>query len=175
MKVDIAKIDARKKELGFPVFRNNSKDYNINLTFIRNPDGKVNHFDDIVVIDWYDLTGKRVVHLWEITTDPGLYWLEKPMNINGTAIVIQNNFKTFYVWRDNDKNKKLRYGGPKYNDVTGLNWHHGWNLEKVGKTSAGCQVQSSITEQKKSLEICKNAYDNWGAVSACWLWGAFLD
>jgi hypothetical protein len=185
--VQIKKIDQKKQELGYPVFRNNLKDYNLNA--------KPDHFDDIVVIDWWDLHNIRNIHTWEITTDPGLYWLKKPMNVNGTAIVchdqfvrgafkpgyhkgykamIQNNYDSFYVWRDNNKNKILDYSGLKYNDVTGLNWHHAYNVEKVGPYSAGCQVHSKIKDQQKSYAICAEGYKTWGPISACWLWGDFL-
>jgi hypothetical protein len=195
MNVQIKKIDQKKQELGYPIFRNNSKDYNLNVTFLRNPDGKTNHFDDIVVIDWWDLHNTRNIHTWEITTDPGLYWLKKPMNVNGTAIVchdqfvrgafipgyhrgykamVQNPKAVFKTWRDNDLDNIIDYGGKIYTDVTGLNWHHAYNIEKVGPYSAGCQVQSKKADQKESYEICEKGYKNWGPISACWLWGDFL-
>ena len=193
MKVDIKKIDAKKEELNYPIFRNNTKDYNINVTFLRNPDGKVNHFDDVVVIDWWDMHSERNIHVWELTTDPGLYWLEKPMNVNGTAIVCHNQFirgafvpgyhkgyeamvqnGKILVWRDNDFDNHIDYGGKIYDDATGINWHHAYNVEKVGPYSAGCQVHSKIEDQKKSFAICKEAFKNWGPVSASMIWADFL-
>ena len=64
---------------------------------------------------------------WPITTDPGLYWLENPMNVDGTAILAPGQYRGAYrigkhrddyqavvqtggevaVYRDDDRNALL--------------------------------------------------------------------
>lgn len=122
-----------------------------------------NTFDDIMHVffkrgsDWF-------YRSFPMTTEPGKYWLENPMNSLGTSIVksgiqfidlwmqgkhqgkydalIQANRIT--VIRDNDKDGSAEtQGGKEYTGMFGINCHrasdNGGSIN-VEKWSAGCQV-----------------------------------
>ena len=75
---------------------NNNKGYDVNIIGIRNSetDGKVtNHFDDTLTLSYKDAAGEWKFHQWEATTDPGQYWMENPMNKDGTAILVPGQYR----------------------------------------------------------------------------------
>jgi hypothetical protein len=73
-------------KLNYKVFDNDSKPYNINLVGIRSADTTPNTFNDWEYVFW-KYAGSWEVLKFQITTDPGLYYLKTPMNELGTAIL----------------------------------------------------------------------------------------
>ena len=73
------------KEQGLPLFSNGSKNYNLNLIGVRSIDNTSNKFNDLMVVMWF-YGGEWNRLNFNITTDPGVYYRENPININGTAI-----------------------------------------------------------------------------------------
>ena len=71
--------------LGFKV--NNFGDYDLNIVGIRTLSDEPNKFNDHLYCT-YKVDDKWIQHRWNITTDPGVYWLEHPMNQMGTACVV---------------------------------------------------------------------------------------
>lgn len=110
---------------------------------------------------------KGICEFYEATTDPGVFWLEKPMNVKGTSILIPNQYvncwtigyhgsgvnrhealvqiRNVNVWRDNNKNSTIEIN-PLIRDagIFGINIHSTGILSfvpnHVDKFSAGCQV-----------------------------------
>lgn len=155
--------------------------YNVNLFGIRTK-GKANEFDDVLGIAYRDDFGNGIVLEHRGTTDPGMYWLESKMgNVKGTAILVPGQYPKcwsigkhkgyealvqngmpFKVWRDNNQDGDLDFGGQEHSDVTGLNMHTTSFLsevETVGAYSAGCQVRQRDEDHKVVMEILKRSAD----------------
>ncbi len=61
--------------------------FNLNIGGIRTNDITPNTFNDFEFCFYRDEKGEEQFHLWEITTDPGLYYLRFPLYKKGTAIL----------------------------------------------------------------------------------------
>lgn len=148
---------------GYAVFKNDTKPFNVNIVGIRSKEIKVNQFNDWLLVFW-KYKGKWNQYWMPCTTLAGLYYLDKPMNTKGCAILVPNQYRGVYkldlhngkykalcqrlgeveVWRDNDKDSEFDFN----NDSTewgyfGINIHRASatsTLEEIGKYSAGCQV-----------------------------------
>ena len=167
-------------------FYDNGKKYNVNLFGIRSKDMLVNEWNDILGVAYLDEFGKQNVLLHKGTTKPGYYYLKKKKgNVNGTAILIPNQYphcwslglhngkykalrqvgKPFEVWRDDDSDGELDYSGKIYKNVTGLNMHTESLInktEKVGAYSAGCQVREFDKEHFMVIELIERSAELYG-------------
>lgn len=167
-----------------PLFTNASKDYNLNLIGIRTVDDNANKFNDYFICLWPTETGWKRLDL-KITTDPGMFWREHPMNVNGTAILCEGHHKHIWsmgkhrgkykalvqtglaaVYRDNNKDGVLDMLPESIEEGRfGINFHRASaNHEsgQVDKWSAGCQVAAAPVEYDRFMSICDKARDNWG-------------
>jgi hypothetical protein len=128
--------------------------------------------------------GKWNVKTYEATTDPGLYYLENPINVNGTAIMVPGQYRGAYsiglhhgkyealrqkkpmkYFRDNDRDKQFDLNESNiYEEIGYTNIHHASYTSStiVGKWSAGCQVLSSINDWNEFIKICKLSKDAFG-------------
>jgi len=158
--------------------------HNVNIIGIRNMDGHINKFDDILLTIYRDTHKRWLVDSYQITTDPGLYWLKKPMNVNGTAILCPGQYRGAYkidkhrgkydalcqrgaplsVWRDGDRDSIH-----DMNDNTiatgyfGINIHKaGRNSTQVDKWSAGCQVFKNDGDFKEFMMTARAAEKQFG-------------
>jgi len=141
-------------------------DYHLNLFGIRNPNAKANSFDDILGVA-YTVNGMWRVHYWPGTTDPGTYWLENPMNVDGTAILVEGQYLDTWViglhgsyealsqeagvvqvYRDSNKDDILDLDPSTVQEGWfGINIHRSstsGESTEVNKWSAGCQVHARI-------------------------------
>ena len=134
-------------------------DYNLNIFGIRTNDPVSNAFNDVVGV-LFKVDGEWVLKKYDATTDPGIYWRNNLMNVNGTAILQPGFYKgafrigmhqgkyealvqnvPFKFWRDKNKDDTLDMEGKTYTEVAGVNLHHaGAASIQVDKWSAGCQV-----------------------------------
>lgn len=87
------KILDRVEEAGYKVFENG--DYDLNIIGERNPNGKPDQFDDILHIA-YKENGLWQCESFQVTTDPGLYFLKNPSNVKGTAILAEGQYRGAY-------------------------------------------------------------------------------
>jgi len=158
--------------------------HNVNIIGIRNMDGRVNKFDDGLLTIYRDTHKRWLVDSYQITTDPGLYWLRKPMNVNGTAILCPGQYRGAYkidkhrgkydalcqrgsplsVWRDGNRDSIH-----DMNDDTiatgyfGINIHKaGRNSTQVDKWSAGCQVFKNDGDFKELMMTARAAEKQFG-------------
>lgn len=147
------------------------------VVVLRRLPGKVNTFDDLLCILWKDGSHWEI-RSWACTADPGLYWLQNPGRVDGTAILCpgQHEFfigehkgaypclaqaKPLATWRDNDRDPNLRYGGPIHHNSQGIQVHHaGTASTAVDKWSAGCIVVAALTDWEKFWRfITASKYD----------------
>ena len=158
--------------------------YNVNIIGVRNTNGRANKFDDFMVVVYRDAHKRWSVDSYQITTDPGFYWMKKPMNVNGTAILCPGQYRGVYridkhrgkydalcqrggavtVWRDSNRDLKHDIDdNTKMTGYFGINLHKGGrNSSGVNKWSAGCQVIAANDDWTKFMKICRKARNVWG-------------
>lgn len=148
---------------GYEVYT--SGDYNLNLISIRKDNFVSNKFDDTFIL-LYKIRAEWQLHLYECTTDPGIYYMNNGLN-KGTAILKPGQYKSAYklglhqgkydalvqyrpvtVYRDANKDKYMDYTNPE-TGMFGINIHRAREAGKsilVDKWSAGCTVLSSSSD-----------------------------
>lgn len=163
-------------------------DLNLNLIGIRNKDTKANTFNDRFCV-LYQLKNKWQLKQFKCTTDPGTYYRENPLNVDGTAIVVPGQHRSLWtfgyhqgkypalvqhqpvtVFRDNDKDSELDMDVEKavvtQTGYFGINCHRA-NAQRestqVDKWSAGCQVFADPGEFNQLIELCRQSSNDWGS------------
>jgi hypothetical protein len=170
--------------LGYVVFKDGSKDYNLNIVGLRSSTTEANHFDDELRVFWrFENRWRQKVY--KITTDPGLSWLHSPENKHGTAILKEGQYRGSHqlgkhkgmydalvqrgpvtVIRDFNRDNKLDFSsGREQTGVFGINIHRANEHQEsmfVNKWSAGCQVFARPDEYAEFIRLCKMAVAEWG-------------
>lgn len=167
-------IFARKN---YSFFVNDRKDYNVNIVGVRSADMTPDVFNDYISVCWKYL-GRWYNHVYECTTDPGLYYLNNPMNCKGTAILVPAQYKGAYMigihktyealrqkkpmkyWRDNNRDNRYDMSGKIYEEIGYTDIHRANDKKKsyvVGKFSAGCQVISDSRDFSEFMSICRKS------------------
>jgi hypothetical protein len=170
-------IEQLKKAMfhkGFPIKKGT---YELNIIGIRNDNAKPNSFDDTICVLFIDEYGDDVLLSFSCTTDPGLYWLQHPMNVDGCAIMKEGHYPDVYkvglhrgykalqqignihYVRDNNKDAVLDFEkGKDFVGVFATNIHHASIPEGsaiVDKWSAGCQVINKGWNE--FIELCEKS------------------
>jgi len=161
------------------IFRNGS----VNLVGIRNPNRTANYFDDLLYP--FRIVENGVVSKeYAITTDPGSYWLENPMVVDGTAILKEGQYLGLWyystygrmyphlkqkgictVYRDNNKNKTLEMNADNLHSGNfGIELHRSASgfTKEVNKWSAGCQVFADNDQYDEFIADIKEDADKYG-------------
>ncbi len=164
-------------------------DYNLNIVGVRNSqtEGRVtNHYDDNMTLS-YDVDNVEKFQCWSNTTDPGEYWIDHPMNKNGTAILVPGQYKGVYkidghgkskytalcqrhgkvrVYRDGNKDDQYDFDSDTITEGNyGINIHRSSAYKTgtyVNKYSAGCQVFADPDDFDDFMDICKKSSDLYG-------------
>ena len=178
--VDILQQAMTKK--GYAFFTNDTKDYNINIIGIRSNDMIPNTFNDKMCVCW-KYNGTWNLRQYDCTTDPGLYYLQNPMNSNGTAILVPGQYRGAYCvglhkgyealrqqkpmkyWRDVNRDGKFDMTGKIYEEIGYTDIHRANDTKKslqVDKWSAGCQVIADSKDFNEFMRICNNAKNIYG-------------
>lgn len=117
--------------------------------------------------------------VFPITTDPGTYWLNYPMNTLGTAIIVPGQYIDAYqigyhkqdtshralvqtgakitVYRDNDKDSFPETTIKTESGFFGMNIHRARAIGEtitIDKFSAGCNVFARANDLAAVLELC---------------------
>jgi len=172
----------RSEEAGHTVFKNGS--YNLNLIGVRTESRLANKFDDWFHVVFKDDSGQWVNIAFECTTDPGTYWLGKPMNSNGTAILKAGQYRGVWkvdlhrgkykalcqrngkvtVYRDNDRNNTLDLSIDTIDEGWfGINIHKAGNdSTQVNRWSAGCQVIANDAEFEILMSLVYKSIEKYG-------------
>ena len=176
---DIIKVMTLK---GYKVFESDKKPLNLNYIGIRDTSG-VNKFNDYLVLFW-KYKGQWSSFYRPATTDPGTYWLNNPMNVEGTAILKEGQHrgawklgkhkgyealvqrKEVTVIRDGNKDGILDLdSGYEETGFFGIN-HHRANAKnestQVDKWSAGCQVTADPHLYDVFIKLCQESAEVWG-------------
>ena len=188
MKLTKELIEETVKDRGYNWF--DKGDYNLNIVGVRNSstgDEVTNKFDDKITLS-YKVEGKWKFYSFDATTDPGKYWVENIMRVEGVACMKPNQYLGAYrkdkhrgiydclaqregevtVYRDN--NKDGCYDLDDNNTQTGyfgINIHRataraGKKSTQVDKWSAGCQVIASNDDWSEFIFACYKAREIWG-------------
>lgn len=139
-------------------------------------------FDDYVVL--CQESKNKYFKGWMATTEPGVYWLNNPMNIQGTGILKSNQYlhcwsfgnhgsglnrhkalvqvRPIALYRDNNKDSKIDIDPSKVNTgLFGVNIHStgkdNWIAPKINKWSAGCQVFPNYNAFKQFIKELENS------------------
>jgi len=179
-------IKSTVESRGYKFFDTPDRRLNLNLVGVRRDNEGTNTFDDYLLV-LYREEELAVISQYEVTTDPGKYWLENPTNPKGTAVLKPGQYRSTWqlgkhqgkydalvqrkpvkVWRDNNKDEVI-----DYNNITtlvdegyfGINIHRSNPYDQsyvINKWSAGCQVFKKIEDYDKFMELCKDSAKIYG-------------
>lgn len=162
------------------VFENDSKPFNLNYVGIRDIEG-VNTFNDPLIMFW-KYRGNWNYYMRPGTTDPGIYYLNEPMNDAGCAILKPGQYrgawklglhkgyealvqrKEVTVIRDYNLDGRMDLdSGYEETGFFGINHHAaGTDSTQVDRWSAGCQVTANKSLYLVALQIWKASAESWG-------------
>lgn len=160
-------------------------DFHLNLFGIRSPNPKANSFDDTLGCAWTE-KGMWKVAYWPGTTDPGTYYLQNPMKVAGTAILVPGQYLdtwmiglhggkyealcqlggTVKVYRDSNKDEILDHDPESVAEgYFGINLHRSSTSGEsttVDRWSAGCQVHARLDGFNEMMELARKQADALG-------------
>lgn len=174
------------KQKGYSYFTRGA--YNLNIIGIRsdNKNKVTNLYDDALVVIYKTPTGKWQRQVYQITTEPGSYYMIKQLlNPKGTSILVPGQYrgawefgkhkglynalvqkKAVSVYRDNNRDIFYDMKPEKIDTgVFGINIHRSNEFLKstyVDRYSAGCQVFADPNQFKSFLELCKKQKEKYG-------------
>jgi hypothetical protein len=158
----------------------------LNIIGVRSSNTISNKFDDILYLCYLNSSNTWVQHRFALTTDPGLHFINKPMNSNGTALLKQGQYLNAYalgihrgkykalvqrkpitVYRSKNKSRDIdTKTAHTQTGYFGINIHHAsgnGTSEDVDRWSAGCQVIADINNFKLLMKLAEqqaNLYGN---------------
>ena len=160
--------------------------YNMNIIGVRsNQNNKVtNKYDDCLVLIYNTETGwKR--QIYNITTEPGIYYMKNIINDKGCAILVPGQYKGCFriglhknkykalvqckpvsVYRDNNKDDIFDLSPTSVTTgLYGINIHRSnetWTRNTIDKYSAGCQVFNNPVEFTAFMRVCEKQKARYG-------------
>ena len=156
--------------------------YGLNIVGIRNSNIRAvtNHFDDYLTVS-YKVDDEWRYQCYNATTDPGLYWIGNPLNVDGCAILVPGQYKNVYkvdkhrgkykalcqrngkveVYRDGNKDDIYDYDEDTITEGWfGINIHRSHPYKPtnyVNKYSAGCQVLQDPDDFDEFMDIIEKS------------------
>lgn len=157
--------------------------YHLNIVGIRSPSREPGHFDDSLLVLYQGHNASWIVDQYEITTDPGLQYMKRPIHPRGCAILAQGQFVDAYaiglhrgaykalvqvgpvtVHRDNNRDRLLDFatedspGAPTQTGMFGINIHRRQGEDDLVRgASAGCQVFRYRSEFEEFMATCQQS------------------
>ena len=170
---DYKKIFAEK---GYAYFTNGA--YNLNIIGVRsdNKNKVTNLYDDILVVIYKTPTGRWARQTYQITTEPGLYYMiKKQLNPKGTSILVPGQYRGCWeIGKHKGKYEALVQRKPikVYRD-NNRDAVYDMNPERIDKGifkvsnqinewSAGCQVFADPNQFKSFMDLCKKQRQLYG-------------
>lgn len=177
------KILDQIKEHGFKVFQDGS--YDLNIIAVRNLENNPNVFDDKLYVV-YLLNGEWKEHVFQVTTDPGRFYLEDPTYRDGLGVAViyhpqqargaykiglHNNkyealrqWQPIKFWRDRNFDDKADYTGPVHKDLIFVNIHRASikGSTQIDRYSAGCIVFADPKEFDLFMDLAKKQISSLG-------------
>lgn len=128
---------------------------------------------------------QKTLYTFTATTDPGTYYLNNPINKDGTAILVPNYYKNIWaidlhrgsyealcqrlgpvdIYRDNDLDDQVEKTESIQSGFFGINLHRAsrWSIvNKINKFSAGCQVIQDPAAFEIIMELARKHRDIYG-------------
>ena len=178
MDLSYENIEKTIRKKGYKFFKG---DLNLNLIGIRTSNDLTNIFDDVFLLV-YELNGKKIVEEYSaFTTDPGKYYSTyKLLNKEGVAILKPGQYRGMWkigkhkgkykagvqsakvtVYRDKNLNSEIDI---EVEDTGrfGINLHHAYKSNAIGKYSAGCQVFQYPKNLESVLEVMEKSKKIYG-------------
>lgn len=172
--VSISQLLNVMKRKRYIVYR---KPYQLNIVGVRAENVQANSFDDCICIFYKDNLGSWVLEKKAFTSDPGTYYLNNPMNVSGTAIVVPGQYINSHkiglhkgeytalvqqgpinIIRDTNKDNVLDFtSGTVVTGIYGINIHRASSTgtsTDVNKWSAGCQVFANNKDFDRFISLC---------------------
>lgn len=178
LKAQCANYDFKKlfETKGYKYFTKGN--YNLNIIGVRKNNHKqvTNKFDDVLVVIYQDNNDKTIRKCFDITTEPGIYYMKNPMNRKGAGILVPNQYlstwklglhqgkytalvqqKPVEVFRDTNKDDKYDLNFEVIDrGLFGVNIHRAGNASKqIDKWSAACQVFANADDFNTFIKLCK--------------------
>ena len=172
------------KDKGYAIFTQG--DYNLNLVGVRNKQATPNKFDDKIYVV-FKIRGEWTQIVFPITTDPGFYYLENPMKVTGTAILVASQYRGAYkldkhrgkytalcqrgaavkIYRDSNLDRVHDHDPSTIIEgYFGINIHRATTRssgsENVEKWSAGCQVFQNPNDFDLFIKLCEISASKYG-------------
>ena len=176
---DFQKIFARK---GYAFF--NKGEYNLNIIGVRHKGSKItNHFDDYLIVIYNTATEKNVKRIFTCTTLPGKEAMEHPIQVKGTAILKEGQYRGAYkigyhkgkykalcqakplpVYRDGNKDNKFDLNPLSIDKgIFGINIHKaGDNSTLVDGWSYGCTVLAKSIDFNALMRLVERSASIYG-------------
>ena len=173
------KILARK---GYAFFTKG--EYNLNIIGVRHKGAKVtNHFDDCLVVIYNTGNEKNVKRVFTCTTLPGKKAMEHPMQVKGTAILKEGQYRGAWkigyhkgkykalcqakpvpVYRDGNKDDKFDLNPISIDrGIFGINIHKaGDNSTLVDGWSYGCTVLAKSLDFNALMRLAERSASIFG-------------
>ena len=170
----------------YKFFDTPDKKLNINIIGVRRDNQGTNTFDDFLLV-MYREEELMITNRYQITTDPGKYWLLNPMNPKGTAILVPGQYRSTWklgkhqgkyealvqqkpvkVYRDNNKDEIIDYSNIALTldqGYFGINIHRSNPYDQsyvINKWSAGCQVFKKVEDYNSFIDVCKESAKIYG-------------
>lgn len=161
--------------------------YNLNIIGIRSKgSGCTNKYDDFMIVIYNDEKQQEQRKVFNITTDPGIYYLHKPESSKGTAILVPGQYRSCWeigkhknkynalvqvkpvkVYRDNNKDDIYDLDPSTIKEgCFGINIHRSamyGTTTFINNYSAGCQVFQNAAQFELFMKLCnkqKSIYGN---------------
>ena len=93
----------------YKFFDKPNKELNLNLVGVRRDNLGTNTYDDYLLL-MYRKDDEVTCNRYNITTDPGKYWLENPINPAGTAVLVPDQYRG--TWKLGKHQKKYEKTTP---------------------------------------------------------------
>lgn len=173
-------IEKAVKKKGYKYYKGH---FQLNIIGIRNSKTKgrvTDHYDDYITVS-YQCAGEWRYNCWIATTDPGLHWIDHPMNRDGCAILVPGQYKDVYkidkhrgkynalcqrngrvkVYRDNNKDDIYDYNADTITEgYYGINIHRSSAYKitsYINRYSAGCQVFADPDHFDEFMSVIENS------------------
>ena len=170
------------KKKGYAYFTNGA--YNLNIIGVRAAGRNItNSFDDVLVLIYKSPSGQWQRQIYNITTDPGRYYMLNPTTRKGTAILVPGQYRGAYqiayhkgkykalcqrkplpVYRDGNKDDKFDLNPLSIDKgIFGINIHKaGDNSTLVNGWSYGCCVLSKSVDFNALMRLAERSASIYG-------------
>ena len=181
MNISQSALKKALKTNGYPLF---TGDLNVTLVGVRSADTSANSFNDVLCV-LVELDGKKRLFKYPMTADPGTFYRENPLNVDGTAVLVPGHYKSCWrlgahrgkyralvqhglmsVYRDSNKNRSIELDKSTIQSgFFGINLHrasvNNYSLQ-VDKWSAGCQVLANPDDFEELMDLLEQSAAKYG-------------